>query len=202
MENTGYDINKLLFEKLNYVTYSNITNEIRIYKSKMNYIKVNNKYNKLLIMLNKKQYIDDDDLYSFFFMYIYKTFPNNIKKKIYENFCDEKKEDIIIYDTYAKKIAITKIYETNKKNNLPEKLSKMILSDKEILKERYLKVYKNINKLSNEIYEKYYGYVKNIFPMFEHELFETIKCLKMFKNINIFYSNINQPIEIKLVKKF
>jgi hypothetical protein len=176
-----------------YMTYSNIINEIRCYELKKNdkknidsvksYKKKNDItediYNKLSIMLNKKQYIDDDNLYSFYFTYIYKIIPNNIKKKLFYNISSEKTE-------YAEKIAITKIYEIDKKINLPGKLSKMIISDiysDEF--EEYIENYKNINKLTDDIYNKYHEYVKNIYPKFENDFLEEFKYLPYFYNKNI-----------------
>jgi hypothetical protein len=199
METDDYN-NKNLFKNLNYITYSNIKNEINKYKSKK--ITYNNiTYNKLCIILDNKQYIDDGDLYSFIFTYIDKIFSINIKKEIYKNICAQKLNNV---KYIAKRITITKIYENNKKISLPGKLSEMIISDnynsKEFYeKENYLKKYKNIKKLSNEIYKKYYGYIKNIFPMFYDIFLKDLTYSPYFDNINI--KDINKPIEKNLIKK-
>ena len=203
MENNNCYIQKLI-SYLNYITYSNIKNTINKYKSKIQtYINITEKtYNNLCIMLDNKQYIDDDNLWSFIFTYIDKTFSINNKKQIYKNMCAKEIGNNVQYIAksidIAKSIAITKIYENNKKINLPGKLSDIIILDK-YNKEYYFFKYKDVNKLSNEIYEKYIGYVKNIFPMFERDFLNDIKQSSIFNNIEDI--NINKPVEIKLVKK-
>jgi len=193
MESSDYYI-RILFKQLNYIAYSNIKNEINKYKSKKDNIKEKT-YNNLCIMLDNNQYIDDDDLYSFILKYIDKTFSFNNKKKIYKNICAIKESN----DQYiAKSIAITKIYENNKKISLPGKLFDMFILDK-YNKGNYLKKYKDIHKLSNEIYEKYIEYVKNIFPTFEYDFLNNLKHSSIF--INIEDININKSVEMKLVKK-
>jgi len=186
------------FFALNYRYYrfsEHILNNIYIAFSSKYIDKKSNIYKSIICTEN--QYIKPGDFFSFYFSYIIKTFCKTVQRyiyyNIYNNYSNKSKNNIknnfalvkIIAEFYAVK-EFKELYKDDK-YVLPTRFAN--LSDA-IINNCQINYNCQINKLPDDIYDKYYNLILKHKPTFEQDI---TKILNKYKE--------KEPIEINLIKK-